>query len=207
MAKAMRVEPNTYKFRRAFSMCSTFRATGSHMDRLSGFRLFMELMPLAPPKLQLTEQTSILAGADQERFALQALGYTGPLHMDTIVQKPGYSLDASNKEITVPFDAAQQRKLMAPGVSLYAACKSKGTRPPDVHIGPGSTTGTHGVMAAFKALNLAHTTHPASGTQLGQPTDVMDRMLHVTDLLNAYAVPKEEADRFHGVGIFAAAMM
>jgi len=150
--KAMKAEPSMKVYRQAYKLCSKFLSTAS-TDRISGFREFVQLLPSAPPKLDLPKKISVLAGADQERFALRAHGYTGPMHTDTIVQKPGYSLSLNkdNKELAKPFDQAKYRAQIASTVAQYVACRSNGTRPPDVHIGPGSETGADGVNAAFKA--------------------------------------------------------
>jgi len=50
---------------------------------------------------------------------------------------------------------------------------------------------------------LQQAVDPWSKTKFDQPPGDLDRTLHITDLLNSFAVTSEEAKRVNGAGVFA----
>jgi len=190
---ALKLEPSAL-YRNALRMCEEFQMTPS-ISQTSKFKKYMTLVPIASlARPRQAQQVSVIAAADQERHALRTHGYTGPLHMESIVPKEGYSFD-KGQEIPIPFDAVRFDEQTAPSQAHYASCIKKGVRPPDVHIGPGCQTGPRGVMAAFDALRLRQVLHPMSESAPGTRPGPRDRTLHMGDLLNVYQVSMEELER------------
>lgn len=190
---ACKLEPNNASHRSALKLCEQLQTTGS-IDKLSSFKQFMTLIPAAL-KWEQISQVSVLAGADQERYALRAYGYIGPFHMETIVQKAGCSLDSDGKETPVSFDAIRFHEHIALDIAKYAQYAEKGVRPPDIHIGPGNETGAKGAMFAFSALHLDRLPHAMSHTDPEDPSAPEDQMLHLIDIMNVYELWPEELER------------
>ena len=192
LLSALKLEPNALH-RKALKMCEEFQSTAS-MDRMTRFKTYMTLIPDTPAVPPQTSQVSVLAGIDQERYVLRAYGYTGPFHMDTIVQNAGYSVDSTGKETLMPFDASKLDEKEAPMLARYAQCRAEGVRPHDLHVGPGNTSGPRGVANAYAVLSLDRVPHPLSGTDPEEPPGQGDRILHLMDLMNVYQVSLEELE-------------
>jgi len=145
----------------------------------------MKLMPLTQPAPDQTCHVSTLAGADQERHALRAYGYTGPLYVNEILQKTGFSLDSKHQEVKKPFDAVALDKQLAASVATYSECRQKDVRTPDVFVGPG-VAGKNNAAAieAFGRLQLQYLPHPMVLQMSEEFPSRLNSMLHMLDMLN-----------------------
>lgn len=155
------------------------------------FKDFMTSLPTVPPR-STSLPPSIIAGADQERYTLRAHGYTGPMYEHKIIQKPGTSLNVHNKEVHKPFIATAFHKTIAASIARYEECRQKGTRPPDVFVGPGSETGLNGMLKAFRSMQMQNRPHPMANRDGRGDDQTLSASLHMVELLNTYGVTSEE---------------
>jgi len=148
-------------------------------------------MTIVPAALKYNQNTqvSVLAGVDRERYALRAHGYAGPFHMDTIVQKAGYTIDSKGEEVPVPFDAIEYHEQIMPSIMAYTQSLESGVQPFQVHIGPGNEAGTRGMILAMKALHMDTLPHP--NATHGTPPQIM----HLIDMMNVYQVSMADLER------------
>ena len=178
----MSMDPTEKSYTIAYKKCSELVKATSQPDVFALFQEFMQLVHPTQPALVHVDYVSVVAGADQERHALQAHGYTGPLYHDQILQKAGFSLDADDAEVQKSYSPTAVDRKIAASVATYKECMQKGVRPPDVHIGPGAAGEDFGeMMKAFRNMRLHLEKHPDAKDGSCAQTNLT---LHLADMLN-----------------------
>jgi len=176
------MDPSVKTYLAGYKKCGEMLKTSRKLKTFKVLKEFMQLMPLAQPKPEYTPQISFLAGADQERHALVAHAYSGPLYSDQIMQKVGFSLNHKSKEVHKAFNPATFDKKLAASVLTYMNGIQTGVRPPDVHVGPGAAGSSYAEMIeAFQNLQLHRCPHPQAS---GDPSPALHHTLHMMDMLN-----------------------
>lgn len=183
--KAMKIDPSEMTYTTSYKKCGEILRSKKETHTFAIFNELMKLMPLTQPKPDQTCHVSTLAGADQERHALRAYGYTGPLYVNEILQKTGFSLDSKHQEVKKPFDPVALDKQLATSVATYSECRQKGVRPPDVYVGPGAAGADNAAaVKAFQKMQLQNLPHPMALQMNGEFPSELNSMLHMMDMLN-----------------------